>query len=463
MGDPRESHVPFRASKLTLVLRDAFMARGPSKTVMIACISPGMTSADHSVNTLRYSDRLKDRPRAVDLMAAGVRDAAGEGGPRPGRTQSCQPAMRDSKAGSPEPRPAARRRSPSPSGDPHGADAAHLPEAMRRSAAAAAGASGRESTGPSPTASASGHGGLPGRSRQASSSASELPKAAPAPTLEAEEEGSENLGDSHSSGTHSVGGGPRAAWTEGDYAATDAAARGGARQPVPRRGRQPTLRPRDGPPSRPDALGSRGEAAVAVRPGVPPLQQRENSAGRESSVPRGNARSPRLRDRSPEGGANTGLRAQDNLQQQDRHTDSLTDRLLLLRLEGLLFLFLLPPLPLPLLLLLLLCNYCYHYHIYHYSCHDDDCVYYYSTTPTTAHQDNRYLRSALSSEVFERREREPDVGVIDVGVEDLQDLAHMEALDEVRQWEDRIVSQHMVALQEDARLLTVESALLGVS
>jgi len=48
-----------------------------------------------------------------------------------------------------------------------------------------------------------------------------------------------------------------------------------------------------------------------------------------------------------------------------------------------------------------------------------------------------------------------------VGVEDLADLAHMEALDEVRQWEDRIVSQHMVALQEDARLLTVESELLS--
>lgn len=62
MGDPREAHVPFRASKLTLVLRDAFMSRCPAKTVMIACISPGMSSADHSVNTLRYSDRLKEHP-----------------------------------------------------------------------------------------------------------------------------------------------------------------------------------------------------------------------------------------------------------------------------------------------------------------------------------------------------------------------------------------------------------------
>ena len=27
---------------------------------MIACISPGSTSADHSINTLRYADRLKE-------------------------------------------------------------------------------------------------------------------------------------------------------------------------------------------------------------------------------------------------------------------------------------------------------------------------------------------------------------------------------------------------------------------
>jgi kinesin family protein 2/24 len=27
---------------------------------MIACVSPGSSSADHSLNTLRYADRLKD-------------------------------------------------------------------------------------------------------------------------------------------------------------------------------------------------------------------------------------------------------------------------------------------------------------------------------------------------------------------------------------------------------------------
>ncbi len=28
---------------------------------MIACVGPGITSANHSINTLRYSDRLKEK------------------------------------------------------------------------------------------------------------------------------------------------------------------------------------------------------------------------------------------------------------------------------------------------------------------------------------------------------------------------------------------------------------------
>ena len=60
--DEKADHVPFRASKLTLILRDSFIAKNViSKVVMIACISPGSSSADHSVNTLRYAERLKDQ------------------------------------------------------------------------------------------------------------------------------------------------------------------------------------------------------------------------------------------------------------------------------------------------------------------------------------------------------------------------------------------------------------------
>ena len=57
--DMKVSHVPFRASKLTMVLRDSFLNEGSSKIVMIACINPGSSSADHTLNTLRYSQRLK--------------------------------------------------------------------------------------------------------------------------------------------------------------------------------------------------------------------------------------------------------------------------------------------------------------------------------------------------------------------------------------------------------------------
>lgn len=57
-----DTHVPFRASKLTLVLRDSFVSKSDkSKIIMIACVGPGITSANHTINTLRYSDRLKEK------------------------------------------------------------------------------------------------------------------------------------------------------------------------------------------------------------------------------------------------------------------------------------------------------------------------------------------------------------------------------------------------------------------
>ena len=60
--DSIASHVPFRGSKLTLVLRDSFISKKSSKTIMIACVSPGNSSSEHTINTLRYADRLKERP-----------------------------------------------------------------------------------------------------------------------------------------------------------------------------------------------------------------------------------------------------------------------------------------------------------------------------------------------------------------------------------------------------------------
>lgn len=53
------AHLPFRASKLTQVLRDSFTG-DKSKTCMIAMISPGMNCCEHTLNTLRYADRVKE-------------------------------------------------------------------------------------------------------------------------------------------------------------------------------------------------------------------------------------------------------------------------------------------------------------------------------------------------------------------------------------------------------------------
>lgn len=59
-------HIPYRRSPLTLLLRDCFeiAVRRPTKTVVIACVSPLLRDSRHTINTLRYASMLAVAPSA---------------------------------------------------------------------------------------------------------------------------------------------------------------------------------------------------------------------------------------------------------------------------------------------------------------------------------------------------------------------------------------------------------------
>jgi kinesin family protein 2/24 len=58
-----------------MVLRDSFI--GPSdkiKIVMIACVTPGNSAADHTLNTLKYADRLNEKGESAINNKANMPD-----------------------------------------------------------------------------------------------------------------------------------------------------------------------------------------------------------------------------------------------------------------------------------------------------------------------------------------------------------------------------------------------------
>ena len=64
-----DQHVPFRNSKLTLVLRDSFLGKADlCKIIMISCVSPSNHSSNHTINTLRYADRLKEKTSSFNSI-----------------------------------------------------------------------------------------------------------------------------------------------------------------------------------------------------------------------------------------------------------------------------------------------------------------------------------------------------------------------------------------------------------
>ncbi|CAD8167731.1 unnamed protein product [Paramecium octaurelia] len=62
--DLNKNHTPFRGSKLTLVLKDSLV--GNCRTVMIGNISPSSANSEHTLNTLRYADRVKELKKPQD-------------------------------------------------------------------------------------------------------------------------------------------------------------------------------------------------------------------------------------------------------------------------------------------------------------------------------------------------------------------------------------------------------------
>lgn len=74
----RGAHLPFRVSKLTQVLRDSFVGAN-SRTCMIAMVSPGVNSCEHTLNTLRYANRVKELA-AGDLQTTAMQEEQEEGG-----------------------------------------------------------------------------------------------------------------------------------------------------------------------------------------------------------------------------------------------------------------------------------------------------------------------------------------------------------------------------------------------
>ena len=68
--DLDKKHTPFRGSKLTQVLKDSFT--GNSKTTMIANVSPAASCCEHTLNTLRYADRVKELKKEISGSKQGT-------------------------------------------------------------------------------------------------------------------------------------------------------------------------------------------------------------------------------------------------------------------------------------------------------------------------------------------------------------------------------------------------------
>jgi kinesin family protein 2/24 len=88
------THIPFRGSKLTQVLKESFVGKN-ARTVMVACVAPNMTNCDHTLNTLRYADRVKERNSDTGKLTAAVAAASQIDIQNQGRNEIVDPELID--------------------------------------------------------------------------------------------------------------------------------------------------------------------------------------------------------------------------------------------------------------------------------------------------------------------------------------------------------------------------------
>jgi kinesin family protein 2/24 len=90
------THIPFRGSKLTQVLKDSFVGEN-SRCCMVACISPDIGNCEQTLNTLRYADRVKERNPESGVLSASCQQPTKVNYIQPSKISSHMPSIDNRK------------------------------------------------------------------------------------------------------------------------------------------------------------------------------------------------------------------------------------------------------------------------------------------------------------------------------------------------------------------------------